>query len=84
MEHGDGGILDLDDVLCDVADDKDRVSDAWVGGYGENTDEAKQKPSQLFPAILCCFGARAGLLVNVDGIRNVFKVHFLLQLAFAC
>lgn len=26
LEHGDGGILDLDDVLCDVADDKDRVS----------------------------------------------------------
>ena len=28
LEHGgDGGILDLDDVLCDVADDKDRVID---------------------------------------------------------
>ncbi|KAJ8346939.1 hypothetical protein SKAU_G00283400 [Synaphobranchus kaupii] len=26
LVHGDGGILDLDDVLCDVADDKDRVS----------------------------------------------------------
>lgn len=25
VEHSDGGILDLDDVLCDVADDKDRV-----------------------------------------------------------
>ncbi|KAJ8272486.1 hypothetical protein GJAV_G00089660 [Gymnothorax javanicus] len=24
LEHGDGGILDADDVLCDVADDKDR------------------------------------------------------------
>ncbi|TNM98140.1 hypothetical protein fugu_014386 [Takifugu bimaculatus] len=24
LEHSDGGILDLDDVLCDVADDKDR------------------------------------------------------------
>lgn len=29
MEHGDGGILDLDDILCDVADDKDRVSPWW-------------------------------------------------------
>lgn len=29
LEHGDGGILDLDDVLCDVADDKDRVSNVW-------------------------------------------------------
>lgn len=26
LEHGDGGILDIDDILCDVADDKDRVS----------------------------------------------------------
>lgn len=26
LEHGDGGILDFDDTLCDVADDKDRVS----------------------------------------------------------
>uniref|UniRef100_A0A6Q2XKY4 PDZ domain-containing protein n=1 Tax=Esox lucius TaxID=8010 RepID=A0A6Q2XKY4_ESOLU len=25
LEHGDGGILDLDDRLCDVADDKDRL-----------------------------------------------------------
>ncbi|XP_060638506.2 partitioning defective 3 homolog isoform X4 [Anolis sagrei] len=24
LEHGDGGILDRDDILCDVADDKDR------------------------------------------------------------
>lgn len=26
LEHGDGGILDLDDMLRDVVDDKDRVS----------------------------------------------------------
>uniref|UniRef100_A0A4W5MJ14 Par3/HAL N-terminal domain-containing protein n=1 Tax=Hucho hucho TaxID=62062 RepID=A0A4W5MJ14_9TELE len=32
LEHGDGGILDLDDTLCDVADDKDRVSHAVVSG----------------------------------------------------
>jgi len=36
VEHGDGGILDLDDVLCDVADDKDRVS-----GAGSQTDAAR-------------------------------------------
>lgn len=38
LEHSDGGILDLDDVLCDVADDKDRVSDGiilqWSVGIG--------------------------------------------------
>lgn len=39
LEHSDGGILDLDDVLCDVADDKDRVSDSretwrtWTWGF---------------------------------------------------
>uniref|UniRef100_A0A3B5L8R7 Par-3 family cell polarity regulator n=1 Tax=Xiphophorus couchianus TaxID=32473 RepID=A0A3B5L8R7_9TELE len=26
LEHGDGGILDLDDMLCDVVDDKDKVN----------------------------------------------------------
>lgn len=26
LEHSDGGILDSDDILRDVADDKDRVS----------------------------------------------------------
>ncbi|XP_054893280.1 partitioning defective 3 homolog isoform X3 [Poeciliopsis prolifica] len=25
LEHGDGGILDLDDMLCDVVDDKDKL-----------------------------------------------------------
>ncbi|KAG7276058.1 hypothetical protein CRUP_020580 [Coryphaenoides rupestris] len=34
LEHGgDGGILDLDDVLCDVADDKDRVSRRTADSY---------------------------------------------------
>ncbi|KFO18909.1 Partitioning defective 3 like protein [Fukomys damarensis] len=32
LEHGDGGILDLDDILCDVADDKDRE------GFGEGAE----------------------------------------------
>ncbi|ERE80930.1 putative partitioning defective 3 like protein [Cricetulus griseus] len=30
LEHGDGGILDLDDILCDVADDKDRLEGSLV------------------------------------------------------
>ncbi|XP_048867127.1 partitioning defective 3 homolog isoform X3 [Brienomyrus brachyistius] len=43
LEHGDGGILDLDDVLCDVADDKDRLvavyeeQDPHHGGDGTST-----------------------------------------------
>ena len=31
LEHGDGGILDLDDILCDVADDKDRITQPLQG-----------------------------------------------------
>ncbi|KAJ8011896.1 hypothetical protein DPEC_G00063060 [Dallia pectoralis] len=43
LEHGDGGILDLDDVLCDVADDKDRLvavydeQDPHHGGDGTSS-----------------------------------------------
>ncbi|KAL4624648.1 hypothetical protein GN956_G17539 [Arapaima gigas] len=43
LEHGDGGILDLDDVLCDVADDKDRLvavydeQEPHHGGDGTST-----------------------------------------------
>lgn len=25
LEYGDGGILDFDDIFCDVVDDKDRL-----------------------------------------------------------
>ncbi|KAL1249053.1 hypothetical protein QQF64_022371 [Cirrhinus molitorella] len=34
LEHGDGGILDLDDVLCDVADDKDREVSVFMDSTG--------------------------------------------------
>ncbi|XP_037550356.1 partitioning defective 3 homolog [Nematolebias whitei] len=43
LEHGDGGILDLDDMLCDVVDDKDRLEavfqeqDPHNGGDGTST-----------------------------------------------
>lgn len=46
LEHGDGGILDLDDILCDVADDKDRVS---TDGYeGSMAQTAHQHISVVF------------------------------------
>ncbi|KAG5850500.1 hypothetical protein ANANG_G00083130 [Anguilla anguilla] len=38
LVHGDGGILDQDDVLCEVADDKDRVSGAPPAGEGLSSD----------------------------------------------
>ncbi|KAI4807061.1 hypothetical protein KUCAC02_017838, partial [Chaenocephalus aceratus] len=34
LEHGDGGILDLDDMLCDVVDDKDRLALPWQRRLG--------------------------------------------------
>ncbi|XP_014747677.1 PREDICTED: partitioning defective 3 homolog [Sturnus vulgaris] len=46
LEHGDGGILDLDDILCDVADDKDRVS---TNGY-ENSVAQTAHQCCVFPA----------------------------------
>jgi hypothetical protein len=52
LEHGDGGILDLDDILCDVADDKDRVS-SWLGQSAPvavSLDEGRVAGS---PSLLC-------------------------------
>lgn len=59
LEHGDGGILDLDDVLCDVADDKDRVSDVQ-GMFLQNPlnfflPEGNQSDRSVLPFIWVCF-----------------------------
>lgn len=53
LEHGDGGILDQDDILCDVADDKDRVS-SWLGAL----------PQWWFPGLGGALPVCAG---NTDG-----------------
>ena len=55
LEHGDGGILDLDDILSDVADDKDRVSQQTSnhskgGFYFEKPLKVKQQ--------FCCTATR--------------------------
>ncbi|XP_004861922.1 partitioning defective 3 homolog isoform X5 [Heterocephalus glaber] len=54
LEHGDGGILDLDDILCDVADDKDRLvavfdeQDPHHGGDGTSASSTgTQSPETL-------------------------------------
>ncbi|XP_016375071.1 partitioning defective 3 homolog [Sinocyclocheilus rhinocerous] len=43
LEHGDGGILDLDDVLCDVADDKDRLVAVYEEHF-QHCDEDREDP----------------------------------------
>ncbi|XP_051538608.1 partitioning defective 3 homolog isoform X1 [Myxocyprinus asiaticus] len=54
LEHGDGGILDLDDVLCDVADDKDRLVAVYVeqdphhGGDGTSASSTGTQSPELF------------------------------------
>ncbi|KAM6153340.1 partitioning defective 3 homolog isoform 3-T3 [Erethizon dorsatum] len=54
LEHGDGGILDLDDTLCDVADDKDRLvavfdeQDPHHGGDGTSASSTGTQSPELF------------------------------------
>ncbi|XP_027129933.1 partitioning defective 3 homolog isoform X2 [Larimichthys crocea] len=54
LEHGDGGILDLDDMLCDVVDDKDRLvavyeeQDPHNGGDGTSASSTGTHSPELF------------------------------------
>lgn len=54
LEHGDGGILDLDDVLLDVVDDKDRLvavfeeQDPHNGGDGTSASSTGTQSPELF------------------------------------
>uniref|UniRef100_A0A8C5I6L7 PDZ domain-containing protein n=1 Tax=Gouania willdenowi TaxID=441366 RepID=A0A8C5I6L7_GOUWI len=58
LEHGDGGILDLDDVLCDVVDDKDRLialydeQEPHHGGDGTSASSTGTQSPDLFAAEL--------------------------------
>ncbi|XP_069912291.1 partitioning defective 3 homolog isoform X18 [Oryctolagus cuniculus] len=65
LEHGDGGILDLDDVLCDVVDDKDRLvavfdeQDPHHGGDGTSASSTGTQSPELFGGELGPSGASA-------------------------
>uniref|UniRef100_A0A8C4RU07 Partitioning defective 3 homolog n=1 Tax=Erpetoichthys calabaricus TaxID=27687 RepID=A0A8C4RU07_ERPCA len=54
LEHSDGGILDLDDVLCDVVDDKDRLvavydeQDPHHGGDGTSASSTGTQSPDMF------------------------------------
>ncbi|XP_056912399.1 partitioning defective 3 homolog isoform X2 [Takifugu flavidus] len=62
LEHSDGGILDLDDVLCDVADDKDRLIAVYEeqephhGGDGTSASSTGTQSPDLFAADLSAGG----------------------------
>ncbi|XP_068029577.1 partitioning defective 3 homolog isoform X12 [Anomalospiza imberbis] len=65
LEHGDGGILDLDDILCDVADDKDRLvavfdeQDPHHGGDGTSASSTGTQSPEIFGSELGCNAASA-------------------------
>uniref|UniRef100_A0A668ANF7 Par-3 family cell polarity regulator alpha, b n=1 Tax=Myripristis murdjan TaxID=586833 RepID=A0A668ANF7_9TELE len=65
LEHGDGGILDLDDVLCDVADDKDRLIAVYEeqephhGGDGTSASSTGTQSPDLFATELGSTGGGA-------------------------
>ncbi|KAM6900623.1 partitioning defective 3 homolog [Xenentodon cancila] len=54
LEHGDGGILDLDDMLCDLVDDKDRLvavyeeQDPHNGGDGTSASSTGTQSPEPF------------------------------------
>ncbi|XP_078234669.1 partitioning defective 3 homolog isoform X11 [Pogona vitticeps] len=54
LEHSDGGILDCDDILCDVADDKDRLvavfdeQDPHHGGDGTSASSTGTQSPEIF------------------------------------
>ncbi|XP_047424736.1 partitioning defective 3 homolog isoform X2 [Mugil cephalus] len=56
LEHGDGGILDLDDMLVDVVDDKDRLvavyeeQDPHNGGDGTSASSTGTQSPEPFPS----------------------------------
>ncbi|XP_068197799.1 par-3 family cell polarity regulator alpha, b isoform X3 [Antennarius striatus] len=66
LEHGDGGILDLDDVLCDVADDKDRLMAVYdeqephLGGDGTSASSTGTQSPDLFAVDLGGGGGGGG------------------------
>ncbi|XP_060247752.1 partitioning defective 3 homolog isoform X7 [Meriones unguiculatus] len=65
LEHGDGGILDQDDILCDVADDKDRLvavfdeQDPHHGGDGTSASSTGTQSPEIFGSELGTSGVSA-------------------------
>ncbi|KAF3857864.1 hypothetical protein F7725_011065 [Dissostichus mawsoni] len=47
LEHSDGGILDLDDVLCDVVDDKDRLNIDAPRSVGDRQEGPRGTPEEF-------------------------------------
>ncbi|XP_036072340.1 partitioning defective 3 homolog isoform X5 [Oryzias melastigma] len=90
LEHGDGGILDLDDVLCDVADDKDRLiafydeQEPHHGGDGTSASSTGTQSPDLFAADLSAgsgasafqpYQATSEIEVTPSALRTNMPLH---------
>ncbi|KAM7370152.1 hypothetical protein PAMP_011430 [Pampus punctatissimus] len=86
LEHGDGGILDLDDVLCDVADDKDRLvavyeeQDPHNGGDGTSASSTGTQSPDPFPGELSSASAfqpyqASEIEVTPSSLRSDMPLH---------
>ncbi|XP_034027833.1 partitioning defective 3 homolog isoform X2 [Thalassophryne amazonica] len=87
LEHGDGGILDLDDVLCDVADDKDRLvavyeeQDPHNGGDGTSASSTGTPSPEPFSSELSSvssfqpYQANSEIEVTPSALRSNMPLH---------
>uniref|UniRef100_A0A9J8C171 Par-3 family cell polarity regulator alpha, b n=1 Tax=Cyprinus carpio carpio TaxID=630221 RepID=A0A9J8C171_CYPCA len=84
LEHGDGGILDLDDVLCDVADDKDRLvavfdeQEPHVGGDGTSASSTGTQSPELFsgePSAFQPYLPHSEIEVTTSTLRTNMPLH---------
>ncbi|XP_068160046.1 partitioning defective 3 homolog [Antennarius striatus] len=87
LEHGDGGILDVDDMLCDVVDDKDRLvavyeeQDPHNGGDGTSASSTGTQSPEPFSSDVSSasamqpFQANSEIEVTPKALRSNMPLH---------
>ncbi|XP_074477349.1 partitioning defective 3 homolog isoform X2 [Sebastes fasciatus] len=87
LEHGDGGILDLDDMLCDVVDDKDRLvavyeeQDPHNGGDGTSASSTGTHSPEPFASDVSSVSAfqpyetNSEIEVTPSALRSNMPLH---------
>ncbi|XP_068603804.1 partitioning defective 3 homolog [Brachionichthys hirsutus] len=87
LEHGDGGILDVDDMLCDVVDDKDRLvavyeeQDPHNGGDGTSASSTGTQSPEPFSSDVSSasavqsYQANSEIEVTPKALRSNMPLH---------
>uniref|UniRef100_A0AAQ5Z0Y0 PDZ domain-containing protein n=1 Tax=Amphiprion ocellaris TaxID=80972 RepID=A0AAQ5Z0Y0_AMPOC len=87
LEHGDGGILDLDDMLCDVVDDKDRLvavyeeQDPHNGGDGTSASSTGTQSPEPFASDMSSasafqpYQANSEIEVTPSALRSTMSLN---------